>query len=124
MCETSLPVLSSSCLELTAQKLSFNSDSATVFNPLLPGFLTFLVSVAHCMATAPLKLRPYGAVQICLSHVARVETVQHQSVANWGTLKMRDMKLRDMKMRHQNARVENARHENAAPECRGGKCET
>jgi len=28
--------------------------------------LSSLFSVAHCLATAPLKLRPYGAIQICL----------------------------------------------------------
>jgi len=33
---------------------------------LLPGFLSSLFSLAHCLATAPLKLRPYGAIQICL----------------------------------------------------------
>ena len=31
--------------------------------PLLPGFLSSLFSVAHCLAPAPLKLRPYGAIQ-------------------------------------------------------------
>ena len=29
-----------------------------------PGFLSSLFSVASCMAPAPLKLRPYGAIQI------------------------------------------------------------
>jgi len=33
--------------------------------PLLPGFLSSLFSVAHCLAPTPLKLRPYGAIQIC-----------------------------------------------------------
>ena len=32
--------------------------------PLLPGSLSSLCSVAHCLAPAPLKLRPYGAIQI------------------------------------------------------------
>ena len=30
-----------------------------------PGFLFFLCSLTCCLAPAPLKLRPYGAVQIC-----------------------------------------------------------
>jgi len=34
--------------------------------PLLSGFLFFLCSLTHCLAPAPLKLRPYGAIQICL----------------------------------------------------------
>jgi len=34
--------------------------------PLLPGFLSFLFSEAHCLAPAPLKLRPYGTIQIRL----------------------------------------------------------
>ena len=38
------------------------SDSVT----LLPVFLSSLCSLTHCLATAPLKLRPYGAMQICL----------------------------------------------------------
>ena len=49
------------------------SDSVAVFKsreakviPLLPGFLFFLCSLTRCLAPAPLKLRPYGAIQICL----------------------------------------------------------
>jgi len=34
--------------------------------PLLSGFLSSLFSVAHCLAPAPLKLRPYGTIQIRL----------------------------------------------------------
>jgi len=34
--------------------------------PLLSGFLSSLCSVAHCLAPAPLKLRPYGTIQIRL----------------------------------------------------------
>jgi len=34
--------------------------------PLLPGFLSSIFSVAHCLAPAPLKLRSYGAVQMRL----------------------------------------------------------
>jgi len=30
------------------------------------GFLSSLFSVAHCLAPAPLKLRPYGAIQMRL----------------------------------------------------------
>jgi len=33
---------------------------------LLSGFLSSLFSVAHCLAPAPLKLRPYGTIQIRL----------------------------------------------------------
>ena len=32
--------------------------------PLLSGFLFFLCSLTWCLAPAPLKLRPYGAIQI------------------------------------------------------------
>jgi len=31
--------------------------------PLLSGFLFFLCSLTRCLAPAPLKLRPYGAIQ-------------------------------------------------------------
>jgi len=34
--------------------------------PLLSGFLSSRFSVAHCLAPAPLKLRPYGTIQIRL----------------------------------------------------------
>jgi len=34
--------------------------------PLLSGFLFFLCSLTRCLVLAPLKLRPYGAIQICL----------------------------------------------------------
>ena len=34
--------------------------------PLLPGFLSFRFPAAHCLAPAPLKLRPYGAIQMRL----------------------------------------------------------
>jgi len=34
--------------------------------PLLSGFIFFLCSLTRCLALAPLKLRPYGAIQICL----------------------------------------------------------
>jgi len=59
--------------ENSLPKTVINSDSVTVFKsrlktiqdiPLLPGFLSSLLSVAHCLAPAPLKLRPYGAIQI------------------------------------------------------------
>jgi len=45
-----------------------SSDSVAVFKsiPLLSGFLFFLCSLTRCLAPAPLKLRPYGAIQICL----------------------------------------------------------
>jgi len=33
--------------------------------PLFPGFLFFLCSLTRCPAPAPLKLRSYGAIQIC-----------------------------------------------------------
>ena len=33
---------------------------------MLTGFLFFLCSLTRCLAPAPLKLRPYGAMQICL----------------------------------------------------------
>ena len=36
------------------------------FNPIFPGFLFFLCSLSRCLAPLPLKLRPYGAIQICL----------------------------------------------------------
>jgi len=52
-------------------KTAVISDSVTVFKsrlktfiPLLSGFLSF--SVAHYPTPAPLKLRPYGAIQIRL----------------------------------------------------------
>jgi len=34
--------------------------------PLLPGFPFFLCSLTRCLPPAPLKLLPYGAIQICL----------------------------------------------------------
>ena len=34
--------------------------------PLFPGFLLFLCPLTCCLAPAPLKLRPHGAIQICL----------------------------------------------------------
>ena len=49
-----------------------SNDSVAVLSlgykdvPLLPGFLFFLCSLTRCLAPAPLKLRPYGATQICL----------------------------------------------------------
>ena len=45
-----------------------SSDSVAVFNdiPLFPGFLFFLCSLTCCLAPAPLKIRPYGTIQICL----------------------------------------------------------
>jgi len=53
-------------------KTVLGSDSVAFFKsrlktiPLLPGFFFFLCSLTHCLAPAPLKLRPYGAIQICL----------------------------------------------------------
>jgi len=52
-------------------KTVLNSDSITVFNSQLKTFLfshafslsTFHFSLAHCLARAPLKLRPHGAIQ-------------------------------------------------------------
>jgi len=40
--------------------------SQTGFSLLLSGFLFFLCSLTRCLAPASLKLRPYGAIQICL----------------------------------------------------------
>ena len=54
-----------------AMKTVVDSDSVAVFKSGLktflfsPGFLSSLFSVAHCLAPAPLKLRLYGAIQIC-----------------------------------------------------------
>jgi len=53
--ELSLIVTLLLCLSLYAEDI-----------PLLPDFLSSLFSVAHCLAPAPLKLRPYGAIQIRL----------------------------------------------------------
>ena len=39
--------------------------TVTVFNS-SPGLSLFLFSVAHCLAPAPLKIRPYGTIQIRL----------------------------------------------------------
>jgi len=53
-------------------KTVVTSDSVTVFKSRLKTFLfsrafsLSLLSVAHCLAPAPMKLRPYGAIQICL----------------------------------------------------------
>jgi len=45
-----------------------NSDSVQAKNiSLLPGFISFLCSLAHCLAPEPLKLWPYGTIQICSS---------------------------------------------------------
>jgi len=40
--------------------------TTTIHVSFLPGFLSSLFSVARCLAPAPLKLRPYGAIQIRL----------------------------------------------------------
>jgi len=79
-CETCLPMLCSGCLEL------INSDSVTVLKsrlktPLLPGLSLFPFSVAHCLAPAPLKLRPYDAIQmglllLLLLFLLNVQTVE------------------------------------------------
>jgi len=76
-CETRLPMLCSGCLEL------INSDSVTVLKsglktPLLPGLSLFPFSVAHCLAPAPLKLRPYDAIQmgLLLLFLLNVQTVE------------------------------------------------
>jgi len=49
-------------------KTVLHSDSVAVFEskdiPLFPGFLFFLCSLTRCLTAAPLKLRPYGAIQI------------------------------------------------------------
>ena len=52
------------------RKTVVDSDSVVVFKsvqvkdiPLLQGFLSSLFSVAHCLAPAPLTLRPDGAIQ-------------------------------------------------------------
>jgi len=34
--------------------------------PVFPGFLFFLCSLTRCLAPPPVKLRPYGAIRICL----------------------------------------------------------
>jgi len=53
-------------------KTVLDSDSVAVFKsrwakdiPLFPGFLFFLCSLTRCLAPAPPKSRPYGAIQIC-----------------------------------------------------------
>ena len=45
-----------------------SSDSDAVFMSRLKTFLflLFLCSLTRCLAPAPLKLQPYGAIQICL----------------------------------------------------------
>ena len=54
------------------RKLSIIVTLVTVFKSRLktflffPGFLSSLSSIAHCLAPAPLKLRPYDAIQIRL----------------------------------------------------------
>ena len=53
-------------------KTVLSSDSVAVFKSRLktflfsPGFLSSLFSAAHCLAPAPLKLQPYGTIDICL----------------------------------------------------------
>ena len=70
-CEARLPMLCTGCLELTTE----NCRSQCLCNcvevqakdiPLLPGFLSSLFSLTRCLAPAPLKLRPCGAIQVCL----------------------------------------------------------
>jgi len=53
------------------QKTVVKSDSVTVFKSSLKTFLfsqalSSRFSVVHCLAPAPMKLRPYGAIQIRL----------------------------------------------------------
>ena len=47
-----------------SQFLSFKVSATDL--PLLPGFHYFLCLLTRCLATAPLKLQPNGAIQICL----------------------------------------------------------
>ena len=49
----------------TTENAVFKSRLKT-FIPLLSGFLFFLCSLTRCLAPAPVKLRPHGAIQICL----------------------------------------------------------
>jgi len=62
---------SASAVWSSLPKTVFNSDSVAVFKSrlntfLFPGFLFFLCSLTRCLAPAPLELRPYGAIQMCL----------------------------------------------------------
>ena len=56
----------------TLPQTVLNSDSVAIFKSRLKiflfshGFLSFLCSLTRLLAPAPLKLRPYGAIQICL----------------------------------------------------------
>ena len=47
-------------------ELTTENCSVAVFKSRLPGFLLFLYSLTRCLAPVPLKLRPYGAIQMCL----------------------------------------------------------
>jgi len=56
-----------------ASKRGWSGDSAAVFNSRLKtflfsqaGVLFFLCPLTRCLAPAPLKLRPYDAIQMCL----------------------------------------------------------
>ena len=63
------------CIVILTQTV-LSSDSVAVFKLTLMTFLFswafssfsahFLCSLTRCLAPAPLKLRPYGAIQICL----------------------------------------------------------
>jgi len=43
------------------------------FSRLFPGFFFFLRSLTRCLPPAPLKLRPYGAIQIYLLLLLLIE---------------------------------------------------
>jgi len=47
-----------------AEDVTLAARSADI--SLLSGFLVLLCSLTRCLAPAPLKLRPYGVIQICL----------------------------------------------------------
>jgi len=57
---------------ISLPKTVLSSDSVAVFKSrlktflLASGFLFFFCSLTRCLAPAPLKFRPYGAIQICL----------------------------------------------------------
>jgi len=60
------------------------SDPVAVFKSrlktflFLSGFLFFLCSLTRCLASAPLKLRLYGAIQICLLFIIIIRPIMSQ----------------------------------------------
>ena len=66
ICEMRFSICSAPAVWNSLPMTVLNSDSVAVFFPLISSFLSSHFSVAHCLVPSPMKLRPYGVIQICL----------------------------------------------------------